>query len=29
VKDFLTVLIAQHHRTPPADWTGVIPLDAK
>jgi len=27
VKDFLTVFIAQHRRTPPADWDGVIPLD--
>ena len=29
VKDFLTVLIAQHDRTPPADWTGVIALTSK
>ncbi len=29
VKDFLTVLIAQHNRTPPHDWTGVIPLASK
>ncbi len=29
VKDFLTVLIAQHNRTPPADWTGAIPLTSK
>lgn len=26
VKDFLTILIAQHHRTPPANWDGVIDL---
>ncbi len=26
VKDFLTVFIAQHNRTPPTDWDGVIPL---
>jgi adenylate cyclase len=26
VKDFLTVYIAQHHRTPPANWDGVIDL---
>lgn len=26
VKDFLTVFIAQHNRTPPANWDGVIPL---
>jgi len=29
VKDFLTVFIAQHNRTPPADWDGVIPLASK
>jgi adenylate cyclase len=29
VKDFLTVFIAQHNRTPPADWDGVIPLATK
>jgi adenylate cyclase len=29
VKDFLTVFIAQHNRTPPADWDGVIPLGSK
>jgi adenylate cyclase len=29
VKDFLTVLIAQHNRTPPEDWNGVIPLASK
>jgi len=29
VKDFLTVFIAQHHRSPPAGWQGVIALDAK
>jgi adenylate cyclase len=28
VKDFLTVFIAQHHRTCPPDWDGVIPVDA-
>ena len=27
VKDFLTVFIAQHRRTPPPDWDGVIPVD--
>lgn len=26
VKDFLTGLIAQYHRTPPADWNGVIAI---
>ena len=25
-KDFLTVFIAQHNRTPPDDWDGVIPI---
>lgn len=29
VKDFLTVFIAQHNRTPPDDWDGVIPLASK
>ena len=29
VKDFLTVFIAQHNRTPPDGWDGVIPLSAK
>lgn len=29
VKDFLTVLIAQHNRTPPDNWSGVIPLATK
>jgi adenylate cyclase len=29
VKDFLTVLIAQHNRTPPDGWDGVIPLESK
>ncbi|MFN7845563.1 MAG: adenylate/guanylate cyclase domain-containing protein [Pirellula sp.] len=29
VKDFLTVFIAQHGRTPPADWQGIIPLPNK
>ena len=29
VKDFLTVFIAQHNRTPPKDWDGVIPLSSK
>jgi adenylate cyclase len=29
VKDFLTVFIAQHGRTPPQDWDGVIPLSSK
>ena len=28
-KDFLTVFIAQHHRTPPANWDGAITLEAK
>jgi len=29
VKDFLTVFIAQHNRTPPDDWDGVIPIESK
>jgi adenylate cyclase len=29
VKDFLTVFIAQHNRTPPENWNGVIPLMTK
>jgi adenylate cyclase len=29
VKDFLTVFIAQHNRTPPDNWDGVIPLAGK
>ncbi len=29
VKDFITVFIAQHNRTPPDRWDGVIPLAAK
>ncbi len=29
VKDFLTVFIAQHRRTPPAGWEGVIELPGK
>jgi adenylate cyclase len=29
VADFLTVFIAQHKRTPPPDWDGVIPLSSK
>ena len=29
VKDFLTVFIAQHNRTPPTNWNGVIPLSSK
>ncbi|WP_197355695.1 adenylate/guanylate cyclase domain-containing protein [Aureliella helgolandensis] len=29
VKDFLTVYIAQHRRTPPPGWQGVIELPAK
>jgi adenylate cyclase len=29
VKDFLTVFIAQHNRTPPKNWDGVIPLLSK
>jgi adenylate cyclase len=28
-KDFLTLFIAQHSRTPPANWDGAIPLDSK
>lgn len=28
-KDFLTVFIAQHNRTPPDDWDGVIRLTSK
>jgi adenylate cyclase len=27
--DFLTVYIAQHNRTPPPDWDGVISLTSK
>jgi adenylate cyclase len=29
VKDFLTVFIAQHNRTPPDDWDGVISIPTK
>ncbi len=29
VKDFLTVFIAQHGRTPPMDWKGFIRLPEK
>jgi adenylate cyclase len=29
VKDFLTVFIAEHNRTPPPGWNGVIPLVSK
>jgi adenylate cyclase len=29
VKDFLTVFIVQHNRTPPPNWDGVIPLSSK
>ncbi|MCC6509368.1 MAG: adenylate/guanylate cyclase domain-containing protein [Pirellulaceae bacterium] len=29
VKDFLVVYIAQHRRTPPPDWAGIIELPAK
>jgi adenylate cyclase len=29
VKDFLTVFIAQHNRTPPSGWDGLIPLGSK
>jgi adenylate cyclase len=29
VKDFLTVFIAQHNRTPPERWDGVIDIAAK
>jgi adenylate cyclase len=28
-KDFLTVFIAQHSRTPPPNWDGSIPLEGK
>ena len=28
-KDFLTVLIAQHNRTAPDDWDGIIPIGGK
>ena len=28
-KDFLTVFIAQHNRTPPDGWDGVIPIESK
>jgi len=29
VKDFLTMFIVQHNRTPPETWDGVIPLTSK
>lgn len=29
VKDFLTIFIAQHNRTPPPGWNGVVPLSSK
>lgn len=29
VKDFLTVYIVEHNRTPPPGWNGVIPLTSK
>jgi adenylate cyclase len=29
VKDFLTIFIAQHNRTPPPGFNGVIPLTSK
>ncbi len=29
VKDFLTVFIAQHNRSAPPDWNGVIPISKK
>jgi adenylate cyclase len=29
VKDFLTVLIAQHDRIPPPGWDGIIQLESK
>ncbi len=29
VKDFLTVYIAQHRRTAPPDWRGIIELPSK
>jgi adenylate cyclase len=29
VKDFLTVYIAQHNRTAPVGWDGVVPLESK
>jgi len=28
-KDFLTVFVAQHNRTPPNGWDGVIPIESK
>lgn len=28
-QDFLTLLIAQHNRTPPADWDGIVRLPSK
>ena len=28
-KDFLTIFIARHSRTPPPDWDGSIPLEGK
>jgi adenylate cyclase len=29
VKDFLTIFIAQHNRTPPPRWDRVVPLESK
>jgi adenylate cyclase len=29
VKDFLTVYIVEHNRTPPTNWNGIIPLSSK
>jgi adenylate cyclase len=29
VKDFLTIYIVEHGRTPPPDFDGVIPLTSK
>lgn len=29
VKDFITFIIAQHHRTPPAQWDGIVRLPGK
>ena len=29
VKDFLTVYIVQHGRTPPPHWNGIVPLSSK
>jgi adenylate cyclase len=28
-KDFLTVFIAQHNRTPPTDWDGIVTITSR